>query len=78
MIFGRLRSVQRLRQMRGLDLLTSCQISYRPCQFQDAMISPGRQIHLTHRRSHQTLTLILQLAKLPYLPDMHIRVTNNI
>jgi len=29
---------------------------------------------LTHRRSHQALALILQLPKLPYLPDAHIRI----
>jgi hypothetical protein len=42
------------------------------------MISPRRQVHLTHRRPHQTLTFVLQLAKLPYLPNAHIRVAYNV
>src|SRR6185295_9773807 len=29
-------------------------------QFQDAMIGACRQIHLRHRRPHQTLTIIMQ------------------
>jgi len=47
-------------------------------QLQDAMVSSCRQVHLTHCRTHQTLTFILQFAILPYLPDTHISVTNNI
>jgi len=42
------------------------------------MIRPRRQIHLTHRRPHQALTFILQLAKLTYLPHAHIGVADNI
>jgi hypothetical protein len=42
------------------------------------MISPPRQIELRYRRSHQTLTLILQLAEFPYLPDTHISITNDV
>jgi hypothetical protein len=42
------------------------------------MISACRQIELSHRRPHQALTFILQLAKLPYLPDAHISIRNNV
>ncbi len=41
------------------------------------MISTSRQIELTHRCPHQALTFILQLAKLPYLPDAHIGVAED-
>jgi hypothetical protein len=72
-----------------LDFFAPSQIRNRAAQFQDAVIGTRRQIKLRHRRPHQTLTLrlrstqrdafILQLAKLPYLPDAHIGVcmTNN-
>ena len=74
-----LRSIpQRLRQMRGLDFLTARQICNRARQFQDAMIRSCRQIHLTHRRPHQTLTFVLQLAKLPYLPDTHVGIADDV
>jgi hypothetical protein len=43
-----------------------------------AIAEYGRQIELTHRCVHQTLTLVLQLAKLPYLPDTDIGSLNNI
>jgi len=42
------------------------------------MMGTLRQIELTHRRPHQTLTFILQLAKLPDLSDAHIGIANNI
>jgi hypothetical protein len=50
------------------------------------MIGARRQIELGHRRPHQTLTLLpstllrtsLQPAKLPYLPQTHIRITDNV
>jgi hypothetical protein len=64
--------------MRGLDLFTPRQISDRPCQFQDAATGTRRQIHLARRHPHQTLTIILQFAKLPYLPNAHISVRNDI
>jgi len=50
MIFGRLRSVQRLRQMHGLDLLAPRQIRNRARQFHAlrAMIGARRQIELRH------------------------------
>ena len=62
--------------MRGLDLFTACQVCDCARQFHAsrAMISTRGQIQLTHRRSHQTLTFILQLAKLPYLPNTNIRI----
>lgn len=44
-------------------------------QFQSAMMGSYRQIHLTHRRSHQTLPLILQLAKRPHFPYSQIGIT---
>ena len=43
-------------------------------ELQDAMIVSPRKIKLTHRYTHQTLTFILQLAKLPYFPDTYIAV----
>ena len=49
MIFGRLRSVQRLCQMRRLDLFTPREICNRAGQFEDTMIGTRRQVHLTHR-----------------------------
>jgi hypothetical protein len=73
--------------MRGLDFITPCQVCNRARQFHAsrAMISPSRQIELTHRRSHQTLAFIpstalragLQVAELPDLPDTDIRITEN-
>ena len=42
------------------------------------MIGTRRQIELAHRRPLQTLTIILQLARLPYLPRAQIRVTDDI
>ena len=41
------------------------------------MICTRRQIELTHRYPHQTLTFVLQLAKLPNLPDAHIRIAED-
>jgi len=32
------------------------------------MIGTRQKLELSHRRPHQALTLVLQLAKLPYLP----------
>ena len=70
--------LQRLRQMRGLDLFAPRQVGYRARQLQYAVIGSCRQIVLRHRRPHQTLTFILQLAKLPDLPDTHICITNDL
>ena len=42
------------------------------------MIGTRRQIELTHCRPHQALTFRLEAAKLPDLPDAHIRVADNI
>jgi hypothetical protein len=66
--------------MRGLDLLKSLQICNRARQFHasPAMITPRRQIQLTHRRPHQALTLLLQPAELPDLPDAHIRIADDV
>jgi len=41
------------------------------------MVGSCRQVELTHRGSHQTLTFILQLAKLPYLPYAHVRIAKD-
>jgi hypothetical protein len=65
-------------QMRGLDLLAPRQVCDRPREFQDTVIGTRRQIKLRHCGVHQTLAFILQLAKLPYLPDAHIGVTDDI
>jgi hypothetical protein len=46
--FGRLRSVQRLCQIHGLDLLTPRQIGNCARQFEDPVIQPRRQIALRH------------------------------
>jgi len=64
--------------MHRLDRFTLRQIRNRPRQLQDAMIGARRQIELTHRREHQTLTFILQFAELPYLPDTHIGVADDV
>ena len=53
---------------------------------EDSMTGRHWKIHFTHRRLHQTLTFrqaqysafVLQLAKLPYLSDMHISVADNV
>src|SRR6266540_1814997 len=37
-----------------------------------------RQIDLSHRCSHQTLTILRKLTKLSYLPDSHIRVEDDV
>ena len=42
------------------------------------MIGTRQQIELTHRRSHQTLTFVLQFAKLPYLSDAHIGIADDL
>jgi hypothetical protein len=62
--------------MRGLDLFTPRQIRNRARQFHAlrAMIGTRRQIELTHRCSHQTLTLALQPAKLASLLDTHVGI----
>ena len=66
--------------MRGLGVFTPRQISNRASQFHAsrAVICTRRQIELTHRHPRQTLTLILQLAKLPYLSDAHIGVADDV
>ena len=71
-------ALQCLRQMCGLDFFVPCQIRDGACQFQDVVIDFCRQIHLPHRRTHQTLTFVLQLAKLPYLPDAHTGIVDNL
>lgn len=70
--------LQRLRQVWGADFLAALQICYCARQFQDSVIGSRRQIHLIHSCTHQALTLVLQPAKLPYLPDAHIRVADDI
>jgi hypothetical protein len=52
--------------MQGLDLFTPRQICDRTRQFQDAMVGTRQQTELTHRCSHQALTISLQIAKLLY------------
>ncbi len=66
--------------MRGLDVLTTRQVCDRARQLHAAraVISARREIELRHRRPHQSLTLVLQPAKPPYLPDAHIRVGDDI
>ena len=64
--------------MRGLNLFASREIGDCPRQLQDAVLGSRREVHLAHRRPHQALTFILQLAKLTYLPHSHIGVTDNI
>src|SRR5688572_4504134 len=63
--------------MYRLNVITPRQIGNYTCQLEDSMISTRRQIQLRHRRPHQALTLILQLAGLSYLPHVHICVANN-
>ena len=66
--------------MCGLNFRTPRQIRDGPRQFYAlrAMIGMCGQIELRHRRPDQTLTFILQLTKLPYLPHTHIGVTDTI
>jgi hypothetical protein len=64
--------------MYRLDFVTLRQICNRPRQFQDVMIGTRRQIELRHRHPHQTLTFILPLAKLPYLPTIHAKGLSHI
>ena len=48
-----------------------------PASIRDDMLAPITASALCTtqcRRTHQTLTLIVQIAKLPNLPDAHIRV----
>jgi hypothetical protein len=42
------------------------------------MIGTRRQIELHHRRMHQALALLLQLAEVPHLPNAHIRIRDNV
>jgi hypothetical protein len=65
--------------MRRLDMFASCQVNNCPrlLHASRAMIGSCRQIELTHRRTHQTLNFILQLAKLPDLPDAHVGITKD-
>ncbi|WP_345107928.1 hypothetical protein [Candidatus Villigracilis vicinus] len=44
----------------------------------NAVIGSCRQVELTHCRPHQALTFGLELTKLPYLPDAHVCVANNV
>ena len=37
-----------------------------------------RKIQLRHRRPHQALTIIPQLAKLPYFPDTYVRIADDV
>ena len=69
--------LQRLRQMCRLDFLTPRQVRIRACQFQDAVISPRRQIELSHRRPHQTLTFVLQSTKLRISPIRILALQNS-
>jgi len=46
-------------------------------QFEHAIIGRRRHIELTHRRTHQVLILVLQIAKLPYVPNTYIRVAKD-
>jgi hypothetical protein len=64
--------------MWGLDIFTPCQVRDHTRKFQDAMIGSRRQIELSHRRAYQMLTIVLQLAKLPYLSDAHIGIANDV
>ncbi len=64
--------------MRGLDVVAPCQIRDGAREFEDAMVRPRRQIHLTHRRSHQALTFILQFAKLTNFFDTHVGIADNV
>ena len=43
--------------MHGLNLLTPRQIHNRARELQDAMVSPHRQVKLTHPRPHQALAI---------------------
>ena len=70
--------LQRLRQMRGLNIFASHKIGNGARKFQDAMISPRGQIELTHCRTHQTLTLVVQFAKLADLRHAHIGITHDL
>jgi len=63
--------------MPGLDTLSPRQIRDGVRQFQYG-IRLRRQIELTYRPLHQTLTFILKLTELPYLPNSHISVAYNI
>ena len=42
------------------------------------MTGTRRYIDLSHCRPRQTPTFILELAKLPYLPDAHIDVAHTL
>ena len=64
--------------MYGLNILAPCQIRNRTREFKNAMISTRRQIELCHCRAHQTLPLILQLVKLPFLPDTHVGIADDV
>jgi hypothetical protein len=64
--------------MRRLNSFTTRQISNCTSQFQNAMIGTRRQVELAHCRPHQTLTFILQLAKLPDLGNPHVRVADDV
>jgi len=64
--------------MHRLCLFTPSRIRGRACQFHAlrAIIGLWRRTEFGHRRPHQTLTFILQLAKLPDLPDTNIRLAD--
>jgi hypothetical protein len=52
--------------------MTPRQIRNGAREFEDAKRSTRKQIELTHPRSYQTLTVVLQLTKLPSLPHLGV------
>jgi hypothetical protein len=66
--------LNRLRNMRRLNVLAACQIGDGACQLQHPMISSRAEVHPLHSRLQQALTRPVHLAELPDLGGAHIRV----
>jgi len=66
--------LQRLRQMRRLDLCLTGQVGNRTRNLEDAVKGAGAQAHLGHRAFHQPLARVVQLAQLAHLARPHVGV----
>jgi hypothetical protein len=71
-------NAQRLRQMHGLNLIVLRQICNGPRQFQYPVISPSRQIQLTHRRPHQAIPRFFQFTEFSDFRHTHIGIADDI
>jgi hypothetical protein len=66
--------LNRLRNMRRLDVLAAGQVCNRPCQLQHPKIGSRAEVHLLHSGFEQALARRVYLAESSYLGWLHIGV----